>query len=219
MYRTEWYKESQGGVYLAGTLNIDWEEMAVDNNGNIYVCDSGNNSNARRDLCIYQLKDPHPLATGSVNYFQKYFFYYPEQTEYPPEKINYDCEAVFWANEKLYLLTKHRSDSNTRLYRFDKLDPLKENPLKYLATFDIQGMVTAADATPDGKKLAVLTYNNVWVFEVKRGDKYFQGKIKWLPISAKQCEAVCFDDEETLIITNEQTELFEIKLADMIDVK
>ena len=218
MYRAEWYNEDQGGVYLAGTLNIDWEEMAVDNYDNIYVCDCGNNSNARKDLCIYQLKDPLPQATGSVNYFQKFHFYYPEQSEFPPEANNWDCEAVFWANEKLYLLTKHRADSHTKLYRFDNLDPLKNNPVTYLSTFDIQGMVTSADATTDGKKLAVLTYNNVWVFEVEEGDDYFNGSIKWLPISAKQCEAICFDDDENLIITNEQMELFKLPVSELIPI-
>jgi len=218
MYRAEWYNEDQGGVYLAGTLNIDWEEMAVDNNDNIYVCDSGNNSNARKDLCIYQLKDPLPQATGSVSYFQKFHFYYPEQKEFPADPNNFDCEAVFWANEKLYLLTKHRADSHTKLYRFDNLDPLKNNPVTYLSTFDIQGMVTSADATTDGKKLAVLTYNNVWVFEVEEGDDYFNGSIKWLPISAKQCEAICFDDDENLIITNEQMELFKLPVSELIPI-
>ena len=218
MYRAEWYNEDQGGVYLAGTLNIDWEEMAVDNYNNIYVCDCGNNSNARKDLCIYQLKDPLPQATGSVSYFQKFHFYYPEQKEFPADPNNFDCEAVFWANEKLYLLTKHRADSHTKLYRFDNLDPLKNNPVTYLSTFDIQGMVTSADATTDGKKLAVLTYNNVWVFEVEEGDDYFNGSIKWLPISAKQCEAICFDDDENLIITNEQMELFKLPVSELIPI-
>ena len=218
MYRAEWYNEDQGGVYLAGTLNIDWEEMAVDNYDNIYVCDCGNNSNARKDLCIYQLKDPLPQATGSVSYFQKFHFYYPEQKEFPADPNNFDCEAVFWANEKLYLLTKHRADSHTKLYRFDNLDPLKNNPVTYLSTFDIQGMVTSADATTDGKKLAVLTYNNVWVFEVEEGDDYFNGSIKWLPISAKQCEAICFDDDENLIITNEQMELFKLPVSELIPI-
>ena len=219
LYRAEWYKASQGGVYLAGTLNIDWEEMAVDNDGNIYVCDVGNNSNARRDLCVYQLKDPQPQSSGSVNYLLKYHIHYPDQSEFPAGRKNFDCEAVFWANGKLYFLTKHRADSLTKLYRLDDPDPLQENPLTYLATFAIQGMVTAADVTPNGKKLAVLTYNNIWVFEVQAGDDYFNGSIKWLPISAKQCEGICFDDDETLIITNEQTELFEIKINDMIDVR
>ena len=218
LHRAEWYKENQGGVYVAGALNIDWEEMAVDNDDNIYICDSGNNGNARKDLCIYQLKDPLPISTGSVNYFQKIHFYYPEQKEFPAKPNNYDCEAVFWANEKLYLLTKHRADSNTHLYRFDSFDPLINNPVTLLATFDIGGMVTAADVTLDGKKLTVLTYNNVWVFEVNEGNDYFNGKIKWLPISAQQCEAICFDDENTLIITNEQMELFELKLDQLIEL-
>lgn len=219
MYRAEWYDESQGGIYIGGVLNIDWEEMAVDNDGNIYICDSGNNNNCRRDMCIYQMKDPHPVFTGPVNYFHKIHFYYPEQKNFPAEPNNYDSEAVFWANGKLYLLTKHRADTKTHLYRFDSFDPLKNNPLTYLATFDIKGMATSADATADGKKLAVLTYTNVWVFEVEEGDDYFHGKISWLPINAKQCEAVCFDDDETLIITNEQMELFEVKLDMLIEVK
>ena len=218
LHRAEWYKENQGGVYIAGTLNIDWEEMAVDNDDNIYICDCGNNGNARKDLCIYQLKDPLPLFTGSKNYFKKYHFYYPEQKEFPAKPNNYDCEAVFWANGKLYFLTKHRADSLTKLYRMDNMDDNIENPLTYLATFDIKGMVTAADVTPDGKKLAVLTYTSIWLFESETDD-YFHGKISWLPISAKQCEAICFENDKTLLITNEQMELFEIPLEDLIRIK
>ena len=218
LYRAEWYKEDQGGIYIGGVLNIDWEEMAADNEGNIYVCDCGNNGNARRDLCIYQLKDPFPTFSGSVNYFKKIHFYYPEQKEFPAKPNNFDCEAVFWANGKLYLLTKHRADTQTNLYRFDSIDTLKENPVTLLSTFDIGGMVTSADATPDGKKLAVLTYNNIWLFESETDD-YFHGKVSWLPIKAQQCEAICFDDDETLIITNEQKDLFEVKLDMLIEVK
>jgi hypothetical protein len=219
LIRAEWYKDYQGGVYLAGTMNIDWEEMAVDNNGNIYVCDTGNNGNARRDLAVFIMKDPHPELTGTINYFKKIHFYYPEQTQYPANPNNFDCEAVFWANGKLYFLTKHRADTFTKLYRLDSMDESIENPLTYLATFDIKGMVTAADATPDGKNLAVLTYDNIWLFSVEDGDDYFNGHIRYLPIKAKQCEAICFDDEETLIITNEQTELFEIKISELIEVR
>jgi hypothetical protein len=64
----------------------------------------------------------------------------------------------------------------------------------------------------------VLTYNSIWLFESETGD-YFHGKISWLPIKAKQCEAVCFDDDETLIITNEQKELFEVTLDMLIEIK
>lgn len=217
LYRAEWYKKKDGGIFIGNAINIDWEEMAVDNNGNLYICDTGNNFNARKDLAIHVVKDPHPYATGNTTAFQTIKFYYPEQKEFPADPNNFDCEAVFWAKDKLYLLTKHRADTQTNLYRFDSMDQLKINPLTKIGTFEIDGSVTAADASSDGTRLAVLTYNNVWLFEAENGD-YFNGKISWVPIKGRQCEAICFDNEDTLIITNEQMELFKLPISELIEV-
>lgn len=216
LYRAEWFKEKDGGIFIGNAINIDWEEMAVDNNGNLYVCDTGNNFNTRKDLAIHVLKDPFPYATGNTTSFQTIKFYYPEQKAFPAVPNNFDCEAVFWANDNLYLLTKHRADTQTHLYRLDSLDQLKINPITKIGTFEIGGMVTAADASIDGTKLAVLTYNNIWVFEAEDGD-YFNGKISWLPINANQCEAICFDGDD-LIITSEQMELFKLPISELIPV-
>ena len=216
LYRAEWYKEKDGGIFIGNVINIDWEEMTTDNNGNLYVCDTGNNFNTRKDLAIHVLKDPFPTATGNTTSFQTIKFYYPEQKAFPAVPNNFDCEAVFWANDNLYLLTKHRADTQTHLYRFDSLDQLKINPITRIGTFEIGGMVTAADASIDGAKLAVLTYNNVWIFEAVDGD-YFNGKISWLPINANQCEAICFDGDD-LIITSEQMELFKLPISELIPV-
>ncbi len=214
--RAEWYKE-EAGVYIPDAVNVDWEDIATDNNGNLIIGACGNNGNARRDLAIYILKDPYPLFTGKTRIFQTINFYFPEQTEFPAIPNNFDCEAVFCAFDKIYLLTKNRADINTTLYRFDSLDPLKDNPVTKIGTFNIGGMVTAADASLDGTKLAVLTYTSIWLFESETDD-YFHGKIFWLPISAKRCEAICFDGDK-LIMTNEQMELFEIPLEDLIRIK
>jgi len=216
LYRAEWYKEKDGGIFIGDIINIDWEEMAVDNNGNIYICDTGNNFNTRQDLAIHVLKDPFPQATGNTTVTQTIKFYYPEQHEFPADPNNFDCEAVFWAKDNLYLLTKHRADTQTHLYRFDSVDQLKINPVTLIGTFEIGSMVTAADATIDGTKLAVLTYENIWVFESEDCD-YFNGKISWLPIKANQCEAVCFDGDD-LLITSEQMELFKLPLSDLVRV-
>lgn len=217
LYRAEWYEENDGGIFIGNAINIDWEEMAVDNDDNLYICDTGNNFNTRKDLAIYVVKDPYPFATGNTTAFQTIKFYYPEQKEFPADPNNYDCEAVFCANGNLYLLTKHRADTQTHLYRFDSMDQLTINPINRIGTFEIGGMVTAADASPDGEKLAILTYSNVWVFEVQNGDDYFHGKISWLPIKANQCEAVCFDGDD-LIITSEQMELIKLPLTELIPV-
>ncbi len=220
LYRAEWYKEDEGGVYIGDAVNIDWESMTTDSDGNLYIGACGNNYSARQDLCIYIFKDPHPRATGTTRYYQKLNFYYPEQSSYPaPEDdSNYDCEAIFWAGGRLFLLTKHRSDTFTSLYTFNSMYPERQNPVTLMSKFDIRGAVTAAECNIDGSRLAVLTYTAVWVFEGEIGN-WFNGSVKWLPIKAKQCEAICWDDDDTLLITNEQTEIFELKTEKLISIR
>ncbi len=220
LYRAEWYKEDEGGVYIGDAVNIDWESMTTDADGNLYIGACGNNLSIRQDLCIYIFKDPYPAATGSTRYYQKLNFYYPEQSSFPaPEDdSNYDCEAIFWAGGRLFLLTKHRSDTLTSLYTFNSMYPERQNPVTLLSKFDIRGAVTAAECNIDGSKLAVLTYTAVWIFEGEIGN-WFNGSVKWLPIKAKQCEAICWDDDETLLITNEQTEIFELKTDKLISIR
>lgn len=214
--RPEWNSDYQG-VRIPNAVNVDWEEMATDNQGNLIIGACGNNGNARRDLALYILPDPLPQLTETTRASQMIRFYYPQQTSFPADPNNFDCEAVFCAFDNIYLLTKHRADTRTCLYRFDSLDPDTINPVTLLDSFDAGGMVTAADATPDGTSLAVLTYNSVWLFESETDD-YFNGAIYWLPISAKQCEAICFDGD-ILRITNEQMELFELPISELEKVK
>jgi len=215
--RAKWYKE-EAGVYIPDAVNIDWEDMTTDNQGNIYIGACGNNDNMRRDLAIYIIKDPNPETTSKTRVFQTINFYFPEQIEFPANPNNFDCEAIFWAKGKLYLLTKHRADTKTCLYRFDKMELFENNPITKIGEFEIGGMVTSAETSNNGDKLAVLTYNSICLFESETDD-YFNGKISWLPISAKQCEAICFEDDETLLITNEQMELFELKISKLIPFK
>ncbi|MBN1968568.1 MAG: hypothetical protein JXR48_06065 [Candidatus Delongbacteria bacterium] len=202
------------GLMISDAVNIDWEDITADNNGFLYIAACGNNGNARKDLSIYMLKEPNPLGVNATRYFKKIDFFYPEQDGFPPVKRNFDCEAIFHNGKNLYLLTKHRSDFNTVLYRFDSMESNGQTPVTKISEFPIGGNVTAADCSIDGKRLAVLTYQNVWVFESEDGN-YFNGKKYFLPISADQCEAITFENNNELIITNEQTEMFKIKISEM----
>jgi len=207
------------GVFLENAKNVDWEDITTDDKGNLIIGDCGNNKNKRKNLAFYIINEPLPTQSTTAKIIKKIPFYYPDQQGFPPENRNFDSEAIFWARGKIYLLTKHRSDNFTKLYRLDSVDPSKSNPLTLISRFEIHDQVTAADASLDGKKLVVLTFSAVWLFEVSdSSDNYFAGKISYLPISANQCEAICFDDN-SLIIANEQRELFELSIDSLIAVK
>ena len=220
--------ETYEGLAIGDAVNVDWEDIATDNHANLYIAACGNNANMRRDLAIYKIREPHPRAAILTRYHQIYRFEWPDQETFPPEKLNFDCEALFWANGRLYLLSKNRSDAFTNLYRFDVLDGSELNIPTRIGTFETRGQVTAADATPDGRKLAVLTYDNIWVFEIPGVEGFYEdnwlskGKIRYLKTiseNIQQSEAITFKDEDTLIITNEQRDIFELKLADMVEIE
>ncbi|MBW2714064.1 MAG: hypothetical protein JRC77_09980, partial [Deltaproteobacteria bacterium] len=45
---------------VRGGFNEDWEDIAVDDAGNLYVGDIGNNSFQRKRLTVYQIPEPDP---------------------------------------------------------------------------------------------------------------------------------------------------------------
>jgi hypothetical protein len=215
-WKAEWQKEYKG-ILVADAVNIDWESMSVLSNGNLVIGACGNNGNARRDLSVYIVEEPYPEFTSKTRIAQQYRFSYPDQKTFPAESMDFDCEAVFTFNDEIYFLSKHRKDIFTKLYKLENPDPTKRNELKLLDKFEIGSMVTGAEANAENTRLAVLTYHNIWVFESKTDD-FFNGKKYYLPITAKQCEAICWDGDD-ILITNEQREMIRVKLTDLKEVK
>jgi hypothetical protein len=213
-----WMK-NYGGIRIPDAVNVDWESITTDDKGNLYLGDFGNNSSTRRDLCIYVVEEPYPDQTVVTNTRKKISYYYPEQKQIPHLENNYDAEAMFWKNGKLYILTKHRSDNCTSLYRLDSMDPLVKNPATLVAQFNIQGQVLGADISLDARKLAVLTNNAVWVFEVNNeSDDYFNSKVSWFPVKIELGQAICWDGPE-LIIISEKRRLYKLEENDLIVVR
>jgi hypothetical protein len=206
------------GVLIGGAINVDWEDITVDNQGQVIVADFGNNPNNRRDLVLYYLNEPDATAerTGLK---KSIFFRYPDQTEFPAgsEDFNYDAEAVFAVGDVVHVLTKHRSDTFSTLYRLDDPKPHVTNVLTRLASFDSGGRVTGADASPDGRRLVVITYERIWLFERDSLDSsFFEGRVLTRAYKAGDVEAVCFADDQTLILGDESRRvLYEVPIADL----
>lgn len=181
--------------------NIDWEELAKDDKGNLYIGDFGNNYQARKDLCIYKFKN------GKT---EKITFHYADQSHFPAIEKKFDCEAFFWYNNKLYLFSKSlEKDHQVLLYSLS--DQAGDNMLMPEDSVFIKSQVTAADVSPDGKEFALLTYGKVLFFETNDGKIDFSKPKSCIKIGKNQTEAIAYMNNKDLIITNEQRKIFVLK--------
>lgn len=204
------------GWPVPGAVNTDWEALTALPDGSLVIGDIGNNTNQRRDLALYLWPEPDPfsLPDSAAPHASRLPFRYADQT-FPTTSRNHDAEALYFADGHVHLLTKHRSDAWTTLYRFEHLDPsLPAQILKPLLRFRAGSMVTAAAVSENQRQLAVLTYAGLWLFTRPGPDPcFFSGEVAWAPHFAGQCEAVAWTSPDSLLLTNEEGWLHPLPLT------
>jgi hypothetical protein len=190
---------------IPNATNIDWEDLAQDNTGNIFIGDFGNNQNARRDLTIYKINQNDSLKVEKIK------FHYNDQSAFPPAKkdMNFDCEAYFWANDSLYLFSKNRGNHFTKIYSLPSLAGYYE--LSPKATIFLKASITAAAISPNKSQFALLSYGKVFVFGIENQEINFKKPLFCIKTPLKQSEAITIINEKEMLITNEQRQIFKLK--------
>jgi hypothetical protein len=210
------YKIDQNGsitksLKIDHAKNEDWEDLAMDIEGNLYIGDFGNNANRRKNLTIYrvssaQLKKKEPNA-------EKIEFRYPEQKDFPPQKdsLLFDTEGFFHWKDHLYIFTKNRTrpySGETLIYRVP--DEEGEYDAELLGSITLcksqdHCSVTGADISADGKTIALLGYGFIFLvtdFELPNFDSTSVQIIDF--DSNTQTESIGFLNEKTLLIADEK---------------
>lgn len=184
--------------------NNDWEEITGDKEGNLYIGNFGNNFNLRQKLSIWKLdpferKNLYPIV---IRYAEQGAFSPPI-----PGLMNFDCEAMVHYGDSLYLFTKNKNERGFNIYAIAD-EPREHRP--HIRQFvPIKGMVTGACLSPDEKTLALLTYQRIYFFDVKPGFQLSPQPVSCVPIwRGRQMEAISWFKPDSILVSNEQRDLF-----------
>lgn len=198
-------------VRIENVRNYDWEDLAMDIKGNLFIGDFGNNLNTRKNLRIHIIKkgfiNKTKVDAETIN------FTYEDQKDFPPKQkdLYFDCEAFIVKDGKVFLFTKCRTKPFTGLSKIYMLPAKPGNfEAKLLGQFQfcdkgwVTCSVTSADYHAPSNTIAVLAYGRLYLIKNWRFNAFWKGDIKSYKISGiKQREAICFKDEKTWFITDE----------------
>jgi len=214
IYKTDFKGNIIQQLDVKNAKNADWEDLTKDNEGNLYIGDFGNNDNKRKNLVIYKASNPE-IEKGDKISVEKIKFRYPEQKNFPPRRgeLFYDAEAFLHSKGFLYIFTKNRANpftGETFIYRVPdtkgtyKAELVGKIPL---CTDWDTCQVTSADISPDGKRIVLLTYGKLWIINDFSMNAISKGNIKEVDLGVRtQLESVCFTDNKTLLLSDEERE-------------
>ena len=200
LYATKLNGELIQKIAINGSRNFDWEALGIDDKNQLWIGEIGNNSRLRFDLKVVVVAEPDPYTETEAEIIASYPYRYPNE--------NVDAEGLFIVEGIPYIVSKERE--RAVLYRFPSLQTDTKQVLERVGEFIGAKFVTGAGVSEDGTRLAVCTYDALWVYRGTTDDlaQMIQSTPWHLPHSFYG-EAVCFDDYD-LILTNEARDLYHL---------
>lgn len=171
LFATDTTGADLGRVRVRDAINRDWEDLSLgpcnDGGDCLYIADTGDNAEQRPDATLYRLREPTPPGRGarasSEGAVERLRFTYPDGP--------HDVEALYVdAAGDSWLVSKGRS-GGIRLYvlrqgAWKARQPVRAElvgPVPLPAGTGILDLVTGASLSPDGSRVAVRTYEDVYV--------------------------------------------------------
>jgi len=193
-------------VPVPGATNSDWEDIAADQQGHLFIADTGNNFHVFPVRFVYQIEEPDPHAdpVKPARVIKRHVFTYPAE--------RFDSEALFVRAEGMFVLPR-QGGRETDVLRLAPGEGGKRVPQR--ATAVAARNLTGADLSPDGRRLLVCSAYAAWVFALDetgavRKDVAPQ-TVRYPP---GEIEACCFDGNDVLLVA-ESREIYRVAAADL----
>jgi hypothetical protein len=202
------------GRYVLNVKTTDWEDIAADASGHLYVADTGDNDAEREVVTVYRIAEPAPstakhVAEHKVKAQRMWRLRYPGGA-------HADSEAFFVAGDSGYLITKRKDGGKAAMYRFPLAAGNKPRTLERVTTLGVTRPVTAADLSPDGRRLAVTSTGALYVYDLPAANAVATvGRLspRTFALPDRQIEAVTFVRRgKGLLLTAESREIYQLAL-------
>ncbi len=193
LYAVQRSGHSVGTHVVAVTALEDWEDIARDAAGHLYVADIGNNDAVRKQLVVHQIAEPEAATPAKVLPVLRSW-----TLEFPGSPFN--CESLFIWKEHGYVVSKVFEDAAAAIYRFPLKPAAAPVTLELVASLAVTSPVTGADISPDGRQLALVAKSGIFLFEIA-GDVARAGKVTPVPVrfKDKHIEGCCFVPDGLLV--------------------
>ncbi|WP_290699658.1 hypothetical protein [Lacinutrix sp.] len=183
-------------IDVSNAKNIDWEDLTKDKEGNLYIGDFGNNSRKRKIFTIYKINKIATIASSTKADIINFTL--------PKNVPSEDFEAFFLWDGLFYIFSKN--DKKTKVITVP--NSIGNHEASFYAEYKLEGKntpITAADISADGKQIALLNHDKVWLISDFKKPNFFKGNVTALPFMHKsQKEGLCFKDSKTIYISDER---------------
>ena len=179
----------------------DWEDIAIDSAGHLYIGDIGNNDSKRGALAVYEIDEPNPqVGTGAVSPKHAWKLNFPGAP--------FDCESLFVWKDHGYVVSKVFDKARAQIFRFPLKQANEPLTLELVATTQIESPVTGADISADGTLLGLVAKNGAYVFRIDGNvTRVTNTNPHYRKLKNEHLEACCFVPEG-LLVTSERRRIF-----------
>jgi hypothetical protein len=206
--------------YRVPAKHTDWEDVATDDAGRLYIANTGNNNVQRDSVEVFRVAEPN-LGERAITRKSKAKVKDTRKDEtrlrvertwklkFPGQPFN--CESLFIFRNHGYLVSKMSIGERAGIFRFPLDESTTDLTLEKVADLSIRKPVTGADLSADGKRLALVTSGvgaTLYLYDLT-GDVATAEKIepKQIPLPPKKIEAVAFT-QEGILMTAESREMY-----------
>lgn len=193
---------------ITGASNIDWEDVAEDEQY-IYIGDFGNNvSGNRTNLRIFRILKSELMNNPVADTIS---FSYEAQTDFTPQSSNstdFDCEAFIVTAGKIHLFTKEWGTKKTSVYELEKTPGT--HVAIYKGTLNVQGLITGATHLEEEQLVVLSGYSIilqpfVYLLYDFENDDFFSGNKRkiMLNLPYHQVEGITSEDGLMYYLSNE----------------